>query len=72
MEKDKLIEFWESQMLGSYWINNSGYKVKLLDMGENDVWLLYLRSNNKTSWEIGKFLKEYTPITSSKDLGSLD
>ena len=41
------------------WINSNGYKVKILDFGSDEVWLLYLENNNKTSWKFEKFFSEY-------------
>ena len=62
MSKEDLIKHWVNDFLvGSIWINDKNYRVKILDYGDNDVWLLYIANNNKTAWDIKKFLKEYKP-----------
>lgn len=48
-------------LIGSIWVNSNDYKVKILDYGLNEVWVLYLENQNKTGWDIGKFLQEYKP-----------
>ena len=45
--------------VGQVWINDREYKVKVLDFGFEDIWLLYLDNGNKVSWKQDKFLGQY-------------
>ena len=49
--------------VGQIWINSVGYKVKVLDYGNREVWLFYEENQNKTAWDLDKFLSEYKPMT---------
>jgi len=62
-----LIRYWKSKIYGSIWENSQGYKVKILDYGENYVWVCYVDNKNKVSWEMDKFLKEYKPTYWEKE-----
>lgn len=44
---------------GDIWMNDRDYKVKILDFGFDDVWVLYLENGNKTAWEHDKFINQY-------------
>lgn len=48
--------------VGEVWENDYGYRVKILDMGSDEVWLLYLDNNNRVGWQIKNFLDVYKPI----------
>jgi len=45
--------------VGQIWQNDRDYKVKILDVGFEDVWLLYLANGNKVGWKQQKFLEQY-------------
>ena len=45
--------------IGQTWMNDRDYKVKILDFGFEDVWLLYLDNQNKVAWTLEKFLEQY-------------
>ena len=51
----KEIDFFKDEI----WINSNGYKVKILDYGTEDIWLLYIENQNKVAWSIKRFLEEY-------------
>ena len=44
---------------GDIWINENGYKVKILDFGFDLVWLFYFDNNNRTSWTHQEFVNQY-------------
>ncbi len=44
--------------VGQTWMNGNEYKVKVLDFGLSDIWLLY-PNGNRCAWPIGKFFDEY-------------
>ncbi|RTL04630.1 hypothetical protein EKK58_09985 [Candidatus Dependentiae bacterium] len=62
MKENKLIEKWNISLIGSIWINEFSFKVKILDFSSDEVWLYYLSNDNKCSWDIDKFIKEYRPL----------
>jgi len=45
--------------IGQIWMNDRDYKVKILDFGFEDVWLLYLDNGNKVAWKQDKFFEQY-------------
>jgi len=45
---------------GDVWINDNGFKVKILDWGFNSVWVYYITNKNKCSWGFEEFLRNYT------------
>jgi len=48
--------------IGDIWVNDAGYQVRILDFGDNEVWLFYLENDNRTAWEMTKFLDAYRPL----------
>ena len=45
--------------IGDVWVNGSGYRVRILDWGTVDIWLLYEENQNKCAWTIKTFLLKY-------------
>ena len=49
--------------IGSRWINDREYEVEILDLGEHEIWLLYLENEQRCSWEYEKFFEQYKPVS---------
>ena len=54
-------------VIGQTWINSSGYKVKILDIGDNDIWVLYLENENRVPWDKRKFREQYVLLENPND-----
>ena len=52
-------------LVGTNWINDYGYEVKLLDFGQTDVWLYSYENKNKFPWNTEEFLTQYKLIKST-------
>ena len=48
--------------IGTDWINDINFKVKILDVGKDEVWVYCYRNKNKCSWRIEKFFKHYREL----------
>jgi len=56
--------------IGQIWINERDFKVKILDFGIDDLWLLYLANNNKVAWKKDRFLELYSLLRDVKGGGN--
>ena len=60
---ERLNDIWKTYLIGSVWINDRNYELKILDIGIDEVWVLHLSNGNKCSWNVDKFLELYNPST---------
>lgn len=44
--------------VGEIWINDKGYKLKVLDIGVQSLWLEW-ENGNKDGWDLTKFIEYY-------------
>jgi len=58
----------ENFVVGDFWVNIVGFRVKILDWGSEYVWVLYTENQDKVAWTIKEFLDHYKKDEPEKPL----